>query len=169
MSNAFGTLFRKLFGGRSGGASDGVASSAIDGSHDPFPDKAKSPDPEVWLYPDSEELHKQTLLKARRIEQPVFRIGRRISDAVHYPDDNPPDMLIVENAPFTLSRMQCQIEIKGHKVIVRDLGSRVGTMLGRKRLQSSSRKPSSAVVSKGEHSLVLGYPDGPFRFRLVVR
>lgn len=123
---------------------------------------------EVWLYPDSEELNKQTLLAARKIDQPVFRIGRRISDAVHYPDKNPPDLLLYEDSPFTLSRLQCQIEVERDKVILRDLGSRVGTRLGEKRLRSNFRESSSIVVPKGEHSLILGNRDGPYCFRLVV-
>lgn len=123
---------------------------------------------EVWLYPDSEELSKQTLLAARKIDQPVFRIGRRVSDAVHYPDKNPPELLLYEDAPFTLSRLQCQIEIERDKVILRDMGSRVGTRLGEKRLRSNFRESSSIIVPKGEHSLILGNRDGPFRFRLVV-
>lgn len=124
---------------------------------------------EVWLHPDSEELSKQTLLASRKIDQPIFRIGRRLSDAIHYPDKNPPDLLLYEDAPFTLSRVQCQIEIERKKVILRDMGSRVGTRLGEKRLRSNFRESSSIVVPKGEHSLILGNRDGPFRFRLVVR
>lgn len=124
---------------------------------------------EVWLYPDSKSLQKQTLLKARRIEQPVFQIGRRISDAVHYNHDNPPDLLIVENAPYTLSRLQCEIIIENDNVILRDLGSRVGTALGKKRLRSSSRKPTSVVVPRGTHKLILGHRNGPFHFRLEVK
>lgn len=122
----------------------------------------------VWIYPDSEELIKQTALEARKIEQPVFRIGRRVSDSVHYPDNSPPDLLIFESAPFTLSRLQCQIEIEGSKVILRDMGSRLGTRLGGKRLWSNFRESSSLEVPKGEHTLILGHRDGPFRFRLVV-
>lgn len=123
---------------------------------------------EVWLYPDSEELSKQTALEARKIEQPIFRIGRRVSDAVHYPENNPPDLLIFENSPFTLSRLQCQIEIEQDKVILRDMGSRLGTRLGGKRLRSNFRESSSLIVPKGEHTLILGNRDGPFRFRLMV-
>lgn len=123
---------------------------------------------EVWIYPDSEELIKQTALEARKIDQPIFRIGRRVSDSVHYPDNSAPDLLIFENAPFTLSRLQCQIEIESSKVILRDMGSRLGTRLGEKRLRSNFRESSSLIVPKGEHTLILGRRDGPFRFRLVV-
>ena len=123
---------------------------------------------EVWLYPDSEQLSQQSSLAARRIDQPVFRIGRRASDSVAYPDSNPPDLLIYEEAPYTLSRLQCQIEIDRGKVVLRDMGSRLGTRLGQKRLRSNFRESSSLVVPKGSHSLVLGTRDGPFRFRLVV-
>lgn len=130
-----------------------------------FPDSGIS---EVWLYPDSEELSQQTAIEARKIKKPVFRIGRRVSDSVAYPDNDPPDLLIFENSPFTLSRLQCQIEIERDKVILRDMGSRLGTRLGEKRLRSNFRESSSLVVPKGSHSLILGNRDGPFRFRLVV-
>lgn len=159
MSNAFGSFLGKWFG-------RGTTADRAAGSKSSLSDDAVS---EVWLYPDSEWLHKQTLLKARKIEQPVFQIGRRLSDAVHYPHDDPPDLLIVENPPYTISRLQCEIVIEADKVILRDLGSRIGTVLGDKRLRKGSRKPSSVVVPKGSHTLVLGYPKGPFRFRLEVR
>jgi hypothetical protein len=165
MPNAFGKFLGKLFG-RNATSSEAVGISECADSASRIQGSTFS---EVWLYPDSEELHKQTLLKARKIEQPVFQIGRRISDAVHYPHDDPPDLLIVENPPFTLSRLQCEIEITKDKVILRDLGSRAGTILGNKRLRKNSRKPTSVVVPKGAHSLILGLHDGPFRFRLEVR
>jgi len=123
---------------------------------------------EVWLYPDSEELMKQTVMEARKIVQPVFRIGRRLSDSVAYSDNNSPDLSIFENSPYTLSRLQCQIEIEDDRVVLRDMGSRLGTRLGQKRLRSNFRESSSLVVPKGSHSLILGNRDGPFRFRLVV-
>ena len=135
---------------------------------DPVSRSANSGISEVWLYPDSEELSKQTALEARKIDQPVFRIGRRVSDSIAYPDHKPPDLLMFENSPFTLSRLQCQIEIERDKVVLRDMGSRLGTRLGDKRLRSNFRESSSLVVPKGSHSLILGDRDGPFRFRLVV-
>lgn len=161
VANVFGNLRKRLFGrphALEGGSKGAVAVDAGSGSIS-----------EVWLYPDSEELHKQTLLQARRIDQRVFQIGRRVSDAVHYPHDDPPDLLIVENPPYTLSRLQCEIEIDTDRVILRDLGSCAGTVLDNKRLWKSSRKPSSVVVPKGSHALILGLSDGPFRFRLEVR
>ena len=123
---------------------------------------------EVWLHPDSDELRAQTAIKEQKLEAGVFRIGRRASDSVAYPDPNPPDLLLFENSPFTVSRIQCEIEIDGGKVILRDMGSRMGTCLGKKRLRSTSRQPSSVVVPKGTHRLILGSRQGPFRFRLVV-
>jgi hypothetical protein len=173
ISNVLGKLLDSLFGRKdvsseaSGGIVGGKASECGSGDSDGAPDGA--PVSEVWIYPDSEELHKQTLLQARKIDQPVFQIGRRVSDAVHYPHDDPPDLMIVENPPFTISRLQCEIEIERDKVILRDLGSRAGTILGNKRLRKKTRQPSSMVVPKGSHSLVLGLRDGPFRFRLEVR
>ncbi|PXA05011.1 hypothetical protein DDZ13_03335 [Coraliomargarita sinensis] len=159
MPNVVGNFIKSLFGRKDAAAIDSLAPSPTGGYTAP----------EVWLHPDSEELKKQTLLQARKIEQPVFSIGRRVSDSVHYPHDDPPDLLLVENPPYTLSRSQCAIEVSQDKVILRDLGSRAGTMLGKKRLRKSGRKPSSVVVPKGSHSLILGLRDGPFRFRLEVR
>lgn len=124
---------------------------------------------EVWLYPESEELSKQSVLKARRIDQAVFRIGRRISGTVIYPQGDPPELLITEREPFTLSKLHCALKQDGKKLILQDLGSRSGTLLGKKRLNKPSREPSSVVVPKGSHSLILGHARGPFRFRLEVR
>lgn len=165
MPNVFGSLLKKLFGRSKTLAAGSTSAPACHANSSGTGGGIF----EVWLYPDSEELHKQTLLKARKIEGPVFQIGRRVSDAIHYPHENPPDLLIVENPPFTISRLQCEIVIKQDKVILRDLGSRSGTAMGGKRLRHSSRKPSSMVVPKGSHSLVLGLRDGPFRFRLEIR
>jgi hypothetical protein len=165
VANVFATLLKNLFDRRASGPRAALASDGEAVIHG----KESGGMPEVWLYPDSEELHKQTLLKARKIDQPVFLIGRRVSGSVHYPHDDPPDLLIVEQAPFTLSKVHCQLELAGGRVVLRDLGSRSGTVLGRKRLRGKSRQASSMVVPKGTHLLVLGYPDGPFRFRLEVR
>lgn len=123
---------------------------------------------EVWLHPDTEELKRQTLMKARKIEKPVFLIGRRTSESIAYPEDNPPDLILFESSPYTLSKLQCQIVINDDEVILRDLGSRSGTILGKKKLLSRKRKPTSVVVPKGSHSLILGHHSGPFHFRLVV-
>ena len=165
MPNVIGTLFKNLFGRKAPGSAAALACEGEGGSDE----EGAGGISEVWLHPDSEELHKQTLLKARKIDRAVFLIGRRVSGSVHYPHDDPPDLLIVEQAPFTLSKLHCQIEQAGGRVVLRDLGSRSGTVLGSKRLKSNWRQTNSMVVPKGTHSLVLGYPDGPFRFRLEVR
>lgn len=164
MANAFRSLFKILPFTPKDGA--GVKKGSSGGNSGPG--EGDSIVSEVWLYPDSDELSKQTALKARKIDQPVFQIGRRVSDSINYGYKNPPDMLIFEKAPFTLSKLHCQIELDGDKVVLRDLGSRLGTRLGKKRLRSNFRESSALVVPKGTHSLILGPREGPFRFRLVV-
>ena len=162
-----GSLFSRLFG-RAGDSSKVASGSVSSGSASNGLADQSDLKVEVWLRPDTEELKKQTLMQARKIDQPVFLIGRRSSETIAYPHENPPDLLIFENSPYTLSKLQCQIEISEDQVILRDLGSRTGTILGNKRLLSRKRKPISMVVPRGSHSLILGSREGPYRFRLEV-
>ncbi|MGB0743460.1 MAG: FHA domain-containing protein, partial [Opitutales bacterium] len=85
-----------------------------------------------------------------------------------YPHPDPPELLVFERAPYTLSKLQCQIEIEARQVVLRDMGSRLGTKLNDKRFFCRKRESQSVVVPKGSHTLILGLHDGPFRFRLEV-
>lgn len=166
MPNAFKKIFKTLARGPGDSAGGATQTTAIDS--DSSPSETVSGVTGVWLSPDAGELKKQTAVKARKIEQPVFRIGRRVSDSISYPDNDPPEMLIFEKSPFTISKLHCQIEWDGDKVVLRDMGSRLGTFLGGKRLWSRSRKTTAVTVPKGRHVLILGNRNGPFRFRLEV-
>lgn len=124
--------------------------------------------PTVLLHPDSDFLRGQSAAEPKKIERKVFRIGRRASSQINYPNENGPDLLLFERAPYTLSRLHCQIEIDGDSVFLRDMGSRVGTKLGGRRLLAKKGETVAVEVPKGTHKLVLGGRESPFRFHLEV-
>ena len=108
MPRALKKIFRTL--SRGSVVSAGAAAETATAAPRPTASDVEAGVSEVRLFPDSEELGRQSVLKARKIEQSVFRIGRRLSDSLSFPDNDPPEMLIFEKSPFTVSKLHCQIE-----------------------------------------------------------
>lgn len=121
----------------------------------------------VWIEPASERACAQTLLQARQIEQSVFTIGRRGSLAGSGRNARI-DYLVSEHEPFLVSKRHCAIERVGEEVWVRDLGSRLGTLVNGIRL-GGGRKQMKMQLPVGEHDLVLGPGISPLRFKVIVQ
>lgn len=122
----------------------------------------------LWIEPDSELTHGQSLLARRKIESGVFLIGRRGSG--YLSDTSPlPDFALPENEPFTVSKRHCELCVNEQGVVIRDLGSRFGTVVDGIRLGGSRRpKCTELLLEAGEHTLVIGPRDSDHRFRLIV-
>ncbi|MEO0510395.1 MAG: FHA domain-containing protein [Verrucomicrobiota bacterium] len=163
--NVYTKLFRRkkssLLVNRIEASQDSEKNSAHDASGDGSDDSRAL---QVWIYPDTPELKKQTLMRPRQIHGPVFTIGRRKSSSTINSMESLPDLCINDQQPYSVSRNHCQIELRSGRVFLKDLDSRIGTRLGDKRLGGGS----SFSVGVGEHKLILGRQSKGYCFRLVV-
>lgn len=122
----------------------------------------------VIIEPDSPEMRAQSLLRAREITKRYFTIGRRSSGSIARARNTLPDHLVAEKYPYTVSREHCEIERFPSGIYVRDLNSRMGTVVNGTRISSRQGHESEIVLGLGEHSVVLGRRDGVIRFRIIV-
>ena len=123
---------------------------------------------EVVVEPATDEMRAQSLLGARLVNQTVYSFGRRSASRTYYYEADTPDCLIAQDHPYTVSRLHCEIERLPDGLIIRDLNSRVGTFVNGERLRAKDGEYAEIELGEGEHSLVLGKPDGPIGFRVVV-
>jgi pSer/pThr/pTyr-binding forkhead associated (FHA) protein len=95
-------------------------------------------------------------------------MGRRSASRAYCYDMEPPDCLIAQPYPYTVSRRHCEIERLPDGVIIRDLNSRLGTIVNGERLRVFHGQYSQVSLGEGEHTLVLGKSDGQVGFRVIV-
>lgn len=122
----------------------------------------------VRIQPDSDQTRKQSLLQSREIDCESFTIGRRGSRRYIDSEKNLPDFIVANEYPFTVSRFHCEIVRTENGVWVRDLKSRMGTIVNDKRLLCKEGYDSEVFLGNGTHRLELGRRGGGVRFRIVV-
>lgn len=160
-----------LLGGKaSPGVEDYDSSSNASGQADPNVPLLRAhlaESPIVYIIPASRETRSQSLLRKKRIDQPLFVIGRRSGHGFTDPQ-NIPDLLVAQTEPYTISKRHCALGIKEDGVHVIDLGGRRGTLVDDVRIGGRSDNPKELHVGRGEHSLVLGPRSSKLRFKLIV-
>ncbi len=72
-----------------------------------------------------------------------------------------------DRSPFRLSRAHFAVQREGDTLILRDLDSRLGTMVNDEVCGHLFARDSIALI-KGENHIVAGGQGSPFRFRLIV-
>lgn len=95
-----------------------------------------------------------------------FHIGR----AIEGDEKNPlvfNDLFIPDEAPFHVSRHHCVIENTGDCLVVRDRGSRVGTIVNGVPI-GADHESLVAELRPGKNTLVLGAEAGPHHFTVTV-
>jgi len=132
----------------------------------------KNPGKEEPALPENVRLECRLLLKSRvdqtsslisaRVQKLPFRIGR--TDVDHL-DSTHNDFSIPDVRPFFVSRTHCEIDYTPAGFLVRDLGSRLGTIvngieIGRK------AGPKSALLEYGENIVLLGGMPSPVQLVL---
>lgn len=122
----------------------------------------------IRIEPDSPEMRSQSTLKACVVEGRRFTFGRRGSRRYVSPEAQLPDHRIANEYPYTISREHCELERREGAVIVRDLNSRLGTVVDGRRICCRKGRESEVSLGVGEYSLVLGRRDGVVRFRLII-
>lgn len=120
----------------------------------------------VEVQADSEEMSQQGALQGRVIRQFPFQFGRRGEFAgADTPTIN--QLLMVDRAPYRVSRKHCILDESADGVFVEDRSSRLGTFVNGVRIGGGSLEHRARLRS-GENSLVLGDPDSQVRFKLIV-
>ena len=100
------------------------------------------------------------------IERLPFTVGRR-PDEGEAPPVVTPDLAIPEPAPYRLSRAHFSLIPEGHEVVVRDLGSTLGTIVNDRPI-GRDFPLDSAPLRRGENTIVAGGRGSPFVFAVTV-
>lgn len=99
-----------------------------------------------------------------QIEKFPFRIGRMPRTPA--PDVfSHNDLLIRDRMPFVISRNHLAIEQEGHRFLVTDRGSTLGTRINNTHLVLSEHR-LTAELQPGNNTLVLGSTASPYRYNL---
>ncbi|OAI58154.1 hypothetical protein AYO49_00120 [Verrucomicrobiaceae bacterium SCGC AG-212-N21] len=96
-----------------------------------------------------------------------FRIGRATNGQGPSPLA-PNDLSIPDHRPFHISRNHCIIERSGGSFLVRDFGSKLGTIVNGVPL-GMAYDSFVAPLQPGENTLILGAQEGPHHFRILVK
>jgi CRP-like cAMP-binding protein len=96
-----------------------------------------------------------------------FRIGRATQGGHGFSPLTPNDLSIPDQKPYHVSRNHCVIERSGDNFLVRDLGSRLGTVVNGTPL-GIEFEAFVAPLKPGENTVVLGDNSGPHHFRVEV-
>lgn len=78
------------------------------------------------------------------------------------------DLSLADRVPYQVSRNHCAIEQRGERVVVRDRGSTVGTMVNGKSI-GVRFMVTEAELDAGTNDLRLGTADSPHRFAVTVQ
>lgn len=95
-----------------------------------------------------------------------FRIGRAFADTnVAFFARN--DLALPDRQPFRVSRNHCEIDSGEQGLLIRDRGSRLGTVVNNESIGADANV-LSAPLHEGENLLLLGADESPFRFIVTV-
>jgi len=95
-----------------------------------------------------------------------FRIGRQMEHE-GLSGFGRVDLAVPDHRPFSVSRGHCLIERKGGTYVVRDCGSRLGTIVNGTPLGAEATE-TSAPLKRGENRLVLGTPESRHEYILTL-
>lgn len=95
-----------------------------------------------------------------------FRIGRAFADTnVAFFARN--DLALPDRQPFRVSRNHCEIDSGEQGLLIRDRGSRLGTVVNNESIGADANV-LTAPLHEGENLLLLGADESPFRFIVTV-
>jgi len=77
------------------------------------------------------------------------------------------DLSITDSAPHQLSRNHCEIDFEHGHFVLRDRGSKLGSVVNGEAISVDSGR-ISVPLPKGENTIILGNADSPHRFSLMV-
>ena len=121
--------------------------------------------PRLTIYAESDRLADLLPAEGHALELLPFFVGRALTED----DTKPPiniDFTIRDEAPHRLSRVHFAIMRLGDDLIVRDFGSRLGTLVNGDFLGGDLLRTNSAPLKPGDNVIVAGGSDSPYAFRL---
>lgn len=101
-----------------------------------------------------------------RLSRLPFRLGRMAATADRAVGEMN-DLALPDTLPYSVSRHHLSIEVQPGRVVVRDRGSFLGTIVNGKEI-GGRHDVASAELDVGVNEITLGNADSPFRFRVVV-
>lgn len=123
---------------------------------------------ELRLKPAAREVSQQMDAGGVRIASLPFQVGRRSSRTAPADDSRAAISLsLYDTRPYSLSRSHFAIETHDGAYIVRDCGSRYGTIVNGASI-GGTLPMSVAPLLRGENRIVAGRPTSPFRFTLTI-
>ncbi len=118
------------------------------------------------LQPASEAVRRQMGEKGVVIRHLPFTVGARAAGS-QAPDVTPSALFLETDRAGDLSPNHFAIERRDGYLILRDLGSRLGTIVDGRHLSRFGHE-ATAVLHFGPNEIVAGATDSPFRFHLMV-
>lgn len=100
------------------------------------------------------------------VEELPYRVGRQ-ADGEGKATFSDVNLILSDRRPFNVSRRHFAIEDDHGVVSIRDFGSYHGTTVNGIRL-GGENQPRSMQLTPGENELIVGRPESPIRFRVIV-
>lgn len=120
----------------------------------------------IRLLPGSHQVETQIGADGAIVKKLPFRVGRRAR-----PDDprlsTPTSLALAAQEPLHLSPEHFVIETESGEIVVRDLGSELGTVVNGRRIASFEHNSVSGLRF-GENRIVAGGAQSPYQFMLVI-
>ena len=120
--------------------------------------------PKLTLFPGDERVSGLVSEDGLVIEQLPFVVGRKPAPNEDLPTDAV-DLAIQDLKPYRLSRLHFAIERSGEQIVVRDLGSHLGTQLNGVGLGEAMPRDREAL-QMGDNTIIAGGVDSQFVFTL---
>lgn len=130
----------------------------------PLPVAAGKPRHELYLHSVPERPGRPISADVQKLP---FRIGRAYGDA-GVPLFVRNDLSIPDQHPYHVSRSHCEIDYTSDGYVVRDRGSKLGTIVNGNAIGMHTRS-HMAVLHPGENYLVFGAEASPHRFVLTLK
>jgi CRP/FNR family cyclic AMP-dependent transcriptional regulator len=152
---------------------DKIAGDLLPFAHDRSPDAADETavaviagDATILLAAQNEALRARIGAAAIHVAKLPFLAGRIPVESEAKPL-RLPDLLIEDEAPFRLSRQHFVITRSGDRLIVSDVGSKLGTIVNGQAIGHHFTK-DAAPLHRGENHVVAGGWDSPFEFLVSI-
>ncbi len=120
----------------------------------------------IRLLPSGHQVETQIGADGIVIKKLPFRVGRRLQ-----PDEprliTPTSLALIAQEPLHFSPEHFVIEIESGEVVVRDLGSELGTVVNGRRIARFEHNSTSGLRF-GDNRIVAGGAQSPYQFLLVI-
>ena len=128
---------------------------------------AGGPSVRLRLLPQGEYLERLMRSEGMEVSALPFRVGRNaVKGEPPATEDN--DLSFEDFKPFNLSRRHFVIEESRRGLVVRDCGSRLGTVVNGIRIGGKGGGVNLAALKSGDNEIIAGTENSPYRFTLHI-